>query len=148
MALIQSGWATRQRNTPTSGCAGSEVAQLFEYVFKGGVALAPGDIIELAVLPAYNSISKAYLIGDNATLAGDIGLMSGEVGEVNPARTVGVELFAATAATAAAAKQTLATTALTIAPTDKDRAIGFKVTTGATPTAGQKVALLLKYRAA
>lgn len=147
MALIQSGWATRQRNTASSGCAGAEIAQLFEYTFTGA-AIAAGDIIELGVLPAYNSISGGYLFGDNATLAGDVGLMSGEVGEVNASRTVGAELFTATAAAAGVATPITDSDAFKIVSTDKDRSIGFKVTTGATPTKGQKIQLLLKYRAA
>lgn len=144
--ILQSEWVTRQRNTATGECAGEEIAQLFEFKFTGA-ALAAGDIIELGILPAYNSISGGYLIGDNTTLAADVGIMSGEVGEKNPARLVGSELFEATAAAAGKVTPITANGAFDIQAEERDRSVGLKVTTGATPTAGQKVKLLLKYRA-
>ena len=147
MAYLQSEWATRQRNTATAGCAGVEVAQVFEYTFDGA-ALVAGDKIELGVLPAYNAISGGYLMCDNTTLAGDIGIMSGDVGDNDPNRSVGTELFAAKAVTSATAGLPVdAVSALTLRAADADRSIGLKVTTGATPTKGQKIRLLLKYRA-
>lgn len=151
MALIQSGWATRQRNTANSGCAGVEIAQEFVYTTEAGKTLAAGDIIELGVLPATNAISDAILVCDavGASFAFDVGIMSGEVGDKDSVRTSGAEIFAAapTGAAGGVLRTTLAS-AFTIAPADKDRAVGVKVTAPATAQAtGAKIRLILKYRA-
>lgn len=147
MAFLQSEHATRVANTATAGCAGVEVAQMFE-IDLGGQTLAAGDTIELGILPAYNRISGGYIACGDTTLAGDIGIMSGDVGDEDPARLVGDEIAAAFVATSATAVTPItALTAFEVEDTDKDRSIGFKVTTGATLAAGVKLQLLLKYRA-
>lgn len=155
MTIYQSGWATRQRNTANSGCAGAVIAQMFEFELTS-TALQVGDIIEIGVLPAHNSVSNAILISDeldtNAapTIAFDVGVMSGEVGDDESARTCGAELFAASSIGQAGgvAKTTLAT-AFTIAAADKDRSIGVEITAAALTqaAAGAKLRLLLEYRA-
>ena len=153
MALYQSKWATRQRNTPNSGFAGAEVAQLFEYTLSAP-ALAANDIIELAVLPAGNVVTDAILVCDDLDTGGapaivfDVGVMSGEVGDTG-ARTCGAELFSASNVGQAGgvARATLAS-AFTLTPSDKDRSIGVKITTApATQANGAKLRLLLKYAA-
>lgn len=154
MALIQSGWATRQRNTVTADCAGEEVAQLFEIALPAA-ALVANDIIELGVLPAYNSISDAILVcddldtGGTPALAFDVGIMSGEVGDKDSVRTCGAEIFAASnVGQAGGVARTTLASAFTIAATDKDRSIGVKITTAAaTQAVGAKLRLMLKYRA-
>lgn len=154
MALIQSDWATRTRNTATAGCAGVEVAQMFE-VKLPAAALVANDIIELGILPAYNTITDAILVcddldtGGSAALAFDVGIMSGEVGDKDSVRTCGAEVFAASNVGQAGgvARATLAS-AFTIATADKDRSVGVKITTAAaTQAAGAKLRLLLKYAA-
>ena len=153
MALPQSLWVTRQRNTAVSGCAGVEVAQMFEFTIPGATAIPQNDIIELGILPANNEISGATLICDDldtgTTLTLDVGVMSGEVGEQNSARTCGAELFSgATVGQAGGVAHTALASAYTIAATDKDRSIGVKIATAATAhVAGRKLRLLLKYRA-
>lgn len=154
MALIQSGWATRQRNTVTADCAGEEVAQLFEIALPAA-ALVANDIIELGILPAYNSISDAILVcddldtGGSPALAFDVGIMSGEVGDKDSVRTCGAEIFAASnVGQAGGVARTTLASAFTIAATDKDRSIGVKITTAAaTQAVGAKLRLMLKYRA-
>lgn len=155
MAQYQSGWATRQRNTPNAGCAGVVVAQMFEYALTG-TALAQNDIIELAVLPAGNTVVDAILVSDALDTGGspalefDVGIMSGEVGDKDSVRTCGNELFAASdAGQAAAPVRASALSAFTIAPVDADRSIGVKITTAAATqaAAGAKLRLLLKYAA-
>lgn len=154
MALIQSGWVTRQRNTVTADCAGEEVAQLFEIALPAA-ALVANDIIELGVLPAYNSISDAILVcddldtGGSPALAFDVGIMSGEVGDKDSVRTCGAEIFAASnVGQAGGVARTTLASAFTIAATDKDRSIGVKITTAAaTQAVGAKLRLMLKYRA-
>jgi hypothetical protein len=147
MPYLQSDWVTRVRNTATAGCAGVEVVQEFAYTFTGAELVA-GDKIELGILPAYNTITGGGLMCSNGTIAGDVGLMSGEVGSKDAARTIGAEIFAAKKVTAVTAIDPITlVSALTIAPADQDRSIGFKVTTGATPAKGDKLRLLLKYAA-
>lgn len=154
MALIQSGWPTRQHNTATAGCAGVEVAQLFEIALPAA-ALVANDIIELGVLPAYNSISDAILVCDDLDTGGapamafDVGIMSGEVGDKDSVRTCGAEIFAASnVGQAGGVARTTLASAFTIGATDKDRSIGVKITTAAaTQAVGAKLRLLLKYRA-
>jgi hypothetical protein len=154
MALIQSGWATRQRNTVSADCAGEEVAQLFEIALPAA-ALVANDIIELGVLPAYNSISDAILVcddldtGGSPALAFDVGIMSGEVGDKDSVRTCGAEIFAASnVGQAGGVARTTLASAFTIAATDKDRSVGVKITTAAaTQAVGAKLRLMLKYRA-
>lgn len=154
MAMIQSKWATRQHNTVAADCAGEEVAQLFEIALPASALLA-NDIIELGVLPAHNSVTDAILVcddldtGGTAALAFDVGIMSGEVGDKDSVRTCGNEIFAASniGQAGGVARTTLAS-AFTIAPVDKDRSVGVKITTAAaTQAAGAKLRLLLKYAA-
>lgn len=153
MALYQSKWATRQRNTPNSGCAGAEVAQLFEYTLSAP-ALAASDIIELAVLPAGNVVTDAILVCDDLdtnatpTLSLSVGVMSGEVGDTG-ARTCGAELFSASTIgrTGGVERSSLAS-AFTLTPSDKDRSIGVLITAApATQANGAKLRLLMKYAA-
>jgi hypothetical protein len=146
MSLLQSLWATGQRNTPNGDCAGDEVSQVFEFTMPA-TALAAGDIIELAVLPATHTPTDAILVSEALdTLAVDIGIMSGEVGDKDPARTCGKEIFAAQAVDGTAAVRTELVSAFTIQPTDNHRSIGAKVTTApGASIAGKKLRLLLKY---
>lgn len=117
--------------------------------------LAVGDIIELGILPAYNTITDATLVADDldtggsATMAFDVGVMSGDVGDKVSVRTSGAQLFAASnVGQAGGVARTTLATAFTIAATDKDRSIGVKITAAAaTQAAGAKLRLLLKYAA-
>lgn len=154
MALLQSGWATRQRNTAVSGCAGAEIAQMFTFTLPAD-ALEAGDIIELGVLPGNNEISDAILIADqldddgSAAITLDVGVMSGEVGENDPARTCGDEVFAASiVGQAGGIERVEQASAFTIEAVDKDRGIGVKIgTAAASQIEGATLRLLLKYRA-
>lgn len=154
MTILQSPWATRQRNTCAADCAGEEVAQMFEFTLPA-TALAAGDIIELGVLPANNAPSDAILVSDDLDSGGapaiafDVGIMSGVVGDKDSVRTCGNELFAASnVGQAGGVARATAASAFTIAATDNDRSIGVKITTAAqAQIAGAKLRLLLKYRA-
>jgi hypothetical protein len=151
MAIYQSGWATRQRNTPNAGCAGVVVAQVFEYTLTDDV-LAQGDIIELGVLPAGNTVVGAKLICDQLDTGGnivfDVGIMSGQVGEDDPARTCGDEIFSgADVGQAGGVVDADAETAFLINAVGVDRSVGVVITTAAASqaTAGAKLRLLLQY---
>lgn len=153
MAIHQSGWATRQRNTAVAANAGVEIAQMFVFTLAGTTALPLGDIIELGVLPANNEISDAILIADDldtgTTLTLDVGIMSGDVGDKGSVRTCGAEIFAASnVGQAGGVARTTLATAFTVAAVSQDRSIGVKIAAAATAhTAGAKLRLLLKYRA-
>lgn len=159
MALYQSAWATSQRTTPKSGCAGQVVAQLFEWTLPASTTLAIGDIIELGVLPDNCAPSDGWFLPDDfdtngtPTIAADIGIMSGTVGALlnddGSARTCGNELFSASnAAQSGTPAQMTAKSALTLATDVKDRSIGVKLTAAAATqaAAGVKLRLLLSYR--
>jgi len=154
MAIKQSFWATGQRMVPVGDCAGDEVAQLFEYQLPAA-GLSIGDIIELAVLPAFNTATDAILVSDDLdsngapTIAFDVGIMSGSVGDAVSARTCGAELFSGSVVgKAGGVERASLASAFTIAPTDNHRSIGVKLTAAAaTQVAGAKLRLLLKYAA-
>lgn len=154
MALLQSLWATGQRMTAVGDCAGDEVSQMFEFALPQ-TALSAGDIIELGVLLGNNVPTDAILVCDKLDSGGapafafDVGVMSGAVGDTDPARTCGAELFAASSvAQAGGVARTTLASAFTIAPTENHRSIGVKVTAAAaTQVQGAKLRLLLKYAA-
>lgn len=136
---IQSEWALGRKQTPTSREAGGVVAQRFEATIDADLDV--GDIVELAVLPAYHTVVDAILDTEalGAGVNVDVGVMSGAVGDPDGTRTCGDELFSAEDASAAAVVRASASSAFTIAPADRDRSIGVKVS--AAVTAGKKIAL-------
>ena len=139
---IQSEWAIGRTQTPTSREAGGVVAQRFEATIDANMDV--GDIVELAVLPAYHTVVDAILDTDalGAGVNVDVGIMSGAVGDTGGTRTCGNELFSAQAASAAAVVRASKSSAFTIAPAGADRSIGVKVS--AAVTAGsKKIALTL-----
>jgi hypothetical protein len=139
---IQSEWAIGRQQTPTSREAGGVVAQRFEATIDANMDV--GDIVELAVLPAYHTVVDAILDTDalGAGVNVDVGVMSGAVGNKDGTRTCGNELFSAQAASAAAVVRASKSSAFTIAPAGADRSIGVKVS--AAVTAGsKKIALTL-----
>lgn len=153
MAIILSQFATRVQNTVNADAAGKTVANDF-FVDLLATDLVAGNVIDLGILPAGNSVSNVQLMCDKLDSNGtpaitlDVGLMSGEVGVADAARTVGQELFAgsnnAQSGTAVATPATRA--ALTIAATKFDRSIGVKIVTApATAAAGRIRARVFVY---
>lgn len=138
---IQSEWVLGRKQTPTSREAGGVVAQRFEATID--TDLDVGDIVELAVLPAYHTVVDAILDTDGlgTGVSVDVGVMSGAVGDPDGTRTCGDELFSAEDASAAAVVRASESSAFTIAPADRDRSIGVKVS--AAVTAGKKIGLML-----
>src|SRR5690606_36649576 len=100
--VIQSDWALGRKQAQTSREAGGVVAQRFEATIDADLDV--GDIVELAVLPAYHSVVAAILdteaLGSGVSV--DVGIMSGAVGDPDGTRTCGDELFSAEDASAAA----------------------------------------------
>lgn len=140
MAIVQSKWASGLRQAPVAAYAGVVVCEHYEFTLTADMAST--DILELGVLPAYNSVVDAVLITDNlgAGVTVDVGIMSGVKGDPDPARTSGNQLFAA-AANNAVVRMSKAE-GFRIAPVDADRSIGLKVS-GAVTASGQKITLVL-----
>ena len=137
---IQSDWVLGRKQTPTSREAGGVVAQRFEATID--TDLDVGDIVELAVLPAYHTVVDAILdteaLGTGVNV--DIGIMSGAVGDPDGTRTCGDELFSGASVSGGVARAN-AVSAFTITPAGADRSIGVKVS--AAVTAGKKIGLVL-----
>lgn len=143
MAIVQSPWGALKRQAPVSGEAGTVKAERFTYTVPAGVTLLAGDIIELAVLPAYHTIVDAILVLDEAgTATYDVGLMSSFAGDADPARTSGNQLWAG-AADATTSRLTLASGFRIAASQSIDRSIGVKVVGASVVGAGQVFDLVL-----
>jgi hypothetical protein len=140
MSIVQSPWGAARKQAPVSREAGGVVAEKYKFVITQD--LADGDIIELAVLPAYHTIVDAILVTDETgTATFDVGVMSGVVGSPDQARTCGNELFAG-AADASVVRMTKAA-GFRITPIEGDRSIGLKVVGAGITQAGQVVELIL-----
>lgn len=150
MAIVQSQWIKGQQTTIRPQTAGDSSVTEFIYDFGKETPLAAGDILELGILPAYAIVHAATIFteGTFTALTADVGLMSGEVGAAtNPdgtARTSGNEAFAAVDLTtfASLSKKDM----LLVAPSEKERSIGVKVSDAVAAAAGKKLHLLLFYR--
>jgi hypothetical protein len=143
MAIVQSAWGALKRQAPVSHEAGTVKAERFTYTVPTGLTLAAGDIIELAVLPAFHTVVDATLIVDEAgTATYDVGLMSSIPGDTTQSRTCGAELFSG-AADASTSRMSLPG-GFRIAPNvANDRSIGVKVVGASVVGAGQVIDLIL-----
>lgn len=140
MAIVQSKWGSGLLQAPVAAHAGVVVCEKYEYTLTANMAST--DILELGVLPAYNTVVDAVLITDNlgAGVTVDVGIMSGVKGDTDATRTSGNQLFAS-AANNTVVRMSKAD-GFRIAPTDADRSIGLKVS-GAVTAASQKITLVL-----
>lgn len=147
--VFKSDWAKGLKAAPVSREARGVVVETFTYTFDEAVAaeFAIGDIVELAILPAYHTVVDAVMINEalGTSVTGTVGIMSGDVGEEDNTRTSGAEIYSGTDLSSAAVTRPTIATAFTIAPADKDRSIGFKVGGAKITAAGQKVTLILRY---
>lgn len=140
MAIVQSSWGAGLHQAPVSGEAGTVVAERYSFTITDD--LDQGDIIELAVLPAYHTVVDAILISSTMTTTTlDVGIMSGAVGSTDQSRTSGDELFDG-AATGSVVRMS-APAGFRIAPVEADRSIGVKVVTADITASGQVVDLIL-----
>lgn len=142
MAIVQSPFALGQKQAPVSREARGVVAERFTFTVEDD--LASGDIIELAILPAYHFVVDAILItGDlGADVTAGVGIMSGEVGSNDDTRTCGDEIFAGADVAAAAVTRASDVTAFSIDPANADRSVGVELG-GAVTATGQEVTLIL-----
>ena len=143
MTIKQSNWAKGINVTTTSDCSGEVVHEKFTFTVSAD--LASTDFVELGVLPAFCTVVDAILDTGNlgAGVTVTAGIMSGVVGDKDVARTSGSELFNAAANNAIVRPS--ASSAFNIAPVDKDRSIGVKVS-GAVTAANQVIALNVFYK--
>lgn len=143
MAIVQSAWGALRKQAPVSAEAATVKTERFTYTVPVGVTLAAGDIIELAVLPTYHTITDAILIVDEAgTATYDVGVMSSIPGDPSQSRTCGAELFSG-AADASTTRMSLSTGFRLAASTTGDRSIGVKVVGASVVGAGQVIDLIL-----
>lgn len=142
MAIVQSPFALGQKLAPVSREARGVVVE--RYTFTIDEDLASGDIIELAILPAYHFVADAVLITGalGAGVTADVGIMSGPVGDPDTTRTCGDELYAAADVAAAGVTRATAATAFSITPAGADRSIGVQLGDDVTAS-GQEVTLVL-----
>lgn len=151
-ALIQTVWATGKNGMPTASDADAICVRLEHNLLVA--QQVTGNIIEMGILPAYNTIFDAFLDSDAlaaSALTLDVGIMSGTAGDPDAggARTMDAVIFSASTIGVAGglARATLKTMPR-IVPTAVDRGIGLKILLqGATPAAGL-IALSVIYRSA
>lgn len=141
--MKQSAWAKGEFQAPVSREGGGVCAEKYKFTITEDVA--SGEIIELAILPAFHQVVDAILIVDEAgTATYDVGLMTGEVGAKTNSdgttRTCGNELFAA-AADASTTRMTKPA-GFRIMPVEQHRSIGVKPSAAVTAS-GQVIELIL-----
>ncbi len=152
MPFYQSDDAKNNRPSVDANEAGE--AKVVRGFFNMTAALVLNDVIEMVKLPPDHTIVDAILDSDDIdtngvpTVAFDVGLMSGTPGDVNLARTVGTELFAASnVGQAGTVARPTTRGAFRVVPTGVERSIGIKVQTApATGTAGGQIGLTVYYR--
>ena len=147
MAIKRSAWAKGEFQAPVSREGGGVVAEKYKFVVNENLAI--GDIVELAILPAFHRVVDAILITDalGASVTADVGVMSGEVGAATNvgggARTSGAELWSGEAVATAGAKRVTKVDAFRIAPVEAHRSIGVKIGGAAVTASGQVIELVL-----
>lgn len=141
MAIHKSDWAAGRKQAPVSREARGVVVERFTYTV--GERIEDGDIIELAVLPAYHFVVDAILITDGlgSGTTADIGIMSGAVGDDGP-RTCGDEFYSGTDVSADSVARASIPSAFKIKPANTDRSIGIKAS-GSIAASGQEIMLIL-----
>lgn len=148
MAVHNSKYATGEIPLPYPKCAGEVVAYRFSYTVP--TTIAEGDIIELAVLPAFCRpvdaiFDSADLDSGSPAIVWDIGVMSGAVGD-GGSRTCGDELFdGITTSQAGGVVRPTLQKAFQISPTSDHRSIGAKLVTDAATAAAGEIGLTLYY---
>lgn len=147
MAILRSTWALLNRTATRPIFAGHAASNRFFYEFTA--ASAANDIIDLGVLPAGATVTRALIFTEGvfAAATADVGIMSGEIGSTDGGRTCGNEIFAAADLVAAGTAAITATkpAAFLIAPATTDRSIGCKVSAIQAAASGKKVHLILEY---
>ena len=153
MTIVKSPWIIRTQQTKRPQTTGAVHVTKFTYDFGlvQSKALAAGDILELAILPANAVLADAVLVteGAFAALTADIGIMSGEVGadlnEDGSARTSDNSLFAGAALATTFARLAKPDVILLQRDDDTETSIGVKVSGAVAKAAGKRIHLILYY---
>lgn len=148
MALFKSKQTLSGAPVPSAAGATSPIAIFADYALAG--TEASGDIIEMAPLPAgYVPVDVIADTADMGTTAtADVGFLSGAYRENTGASTQGAQFMTGKAFGTAGIYRMDVVGGGRIAPTTGDRAIGIKLTTVDTPTAGAAVRLTVIARPA
>jgi hypothetical protein len=145
VAIVQSQWGQLRRTANRGYSAGAIVAT--EFIFDSSVGLLAANILELGILPANSKIVNALMFteNDHGALTVNVGIMSGTVGDPDPARTLGNELFAAQALTTAhtAIVSSTKPAMVILAAATSDRSIGLQISGNLAAVAGQKIHLIV-----
>jgi len=143
MAIWQSKIGKRQEAVPSVYAAGEFTTQRATFTFSSTFAFAT-DVLELGVLPAGCRVVDAIALPESLNGNITIGLMSGTVGDPDAARTVGAELWSATAMASTPLRLALLT-GWNIAPSTGHRSIGMTGSADITASASKILTLLLSY---
>lgn len=143
MALYRSAYGLRQATSPMPFQAGDVMWADFFYSFAS-VGLLTTDKLELGLLPAGCQIVDAILMPESLNGNASIGIMSGEAGLNDAARTVGAELWSASAVASTPARLALLT-GFKLGVANVDRGIGYTTSADIVAGAGKQVTLRLFY---
>lgn len=147
MAIQRSPWALFKQTAARPVTSGAVTKQEFYYDASAGLLAA--DIVDLGVLPANAKIVDAYIYADASlgTANATVGVLSGDIGSLASDRTLGTEVFNASAVTnahTAVVRMTLPT-APKLAAGASDRSIGLQVSADIVAGAGKIIRLVLLY---
>lgn len=147
MAIVQSLWAKFKKTAARPLTSGAVTKQ--EFYFDASAGLLAADIVDLGVLPANAKIHDAYIYADASigTVNATVGIMSGDLGSTDSSRTLGTEIFNASAITNAhtALVRLTSPAAQKLAVGATDRSIGLQVSADVAAGAGKIIRLVLAY---
>ncbi len=144
MAFYQSNVGKRLTSAPIVYEHGDVKVAEFTFTFSAGF-VAASDKLELGEIPAGAQVVDAIAIPENLNGNITIGVMSGDLGNPDSARTVGSELFSATAMASTPVRAS-ALTAFTIAPNHTDRrSLGLTASADISGAANKKITLRVFY---
>jgi len=115
---------------------------LMNYTVPAGTIVS--DTVELGAIPHGCLVIDAAVyqdaVGAGCTI--DVGVMSGQYGQLNQARTMGSEVYAALAVATAGTSARPTKNLMAITPAESARGVGLKFL-GAAPTAGKLITVAL-----
>lgn len=152
MAIVQSLWATFKKTAARPLTHGALTTQVFYYDASAGLLAA--NIVDFGVLPANAKIVDAYLFADASigTTNATVGILSGTLGALTnddgTTRTLGTEIFNASAITNAhtAIVRMTSPAAPNLAAGTTDRSIGLQVSADVAAGSNKIIRLALTYR--
>lgn len=145
MPIVQSNYAKRQEaSAPIVTEAGQVKTARFKYNFATAFT-AVSDKLELGEIPAGAKLVDAILLPTGLTGNITVGLMSGDFGSTDNARTVGAELWSASAVVSTPARLALATGFNVPIDRDNRRSIGVTFSADIPADATDSIELVILY---